>query len=147
MSDIDHRKTAVLDRRTVSLAGAQRIIDAALARAEELDCLVSVVVLDAGGNVSALARRDGVTATVTTVALHKATTALTLRQATDEFVAAVRTNEVLVTSLSSQPGFALIAGGVPLVANGDVVGAVGVSGARNGKDLDIARAGAGALDR
>lgn len=147
MSDIDPQKTAVLDTRTVSLAGAQRIIDAALARAEELDCLVSVVVLDAGGSVAALAKKDGVAAAVTTVALHKANTALALRQATNEFVAAVQGNQVLVASLSSQPGFALIAGGVPLIADGAVVGAVGVSGARNGRDLDIARAGAEALDR
>ncbi|MGH3375649.1 MAG: GlcG/HbpS family heme-binding protein [Actinoallomurus sp.] len=146
MSDINYEKTAMIGTRTVSLAGAQRIIGAALARTEELDCLVSVVVLDAGGAVASLAKMDGVTAAVTTVALHKANTALALRQATDEFVAAIQTNQVLVTSLATQPAFALMAGGVPLVADdGAVVGAVGVSGARNGKDLDIARAAAKAL--
>jgi glc operon protein GlcG len=145
VSDLDDPKTTVLDTRTVGLAGARRIIDSALASAADLDCLVSVVVLDAGGNISALARQDGVSSAVTTVALHKANTALALRQATDEFVAAVKTNELLVTCLSGQPGFALLAGGVPLMADGEVIGAVGVSGARNGMDLDIARAGAEAL--
>lgn len=146
MSDDDHEKDAVLDTRTVSLSGARRIIDAALARAEELNCRVSIVVIDAGGNVSALARRDGTGAAATAIALNKATTALTLRQATDLFVDSVRENLVLVTSLASQPGFALNAGGLPITVDGAVVGAIGVSGARDGKDVVIARAGVDALD-
>lgn len=145
MSDFDHAKT-VLRTRTVSLSGALRIIDAALARAEELDCLVSIAVIDAGGNVSALARRDGTGATATTIALNKATTALTLRQATDAFVESIKDNHVLMTGLASQPGFALNAGGLPITVDGAVVGAIGVSGARDGKDVIIARAGVQALD-
>lgn len=147
MSDFHRGKAAVLDIWTISLSGAQQIIDAALARAEELNCRVSIVVIDAGGNVSALARRDGTGATATTIALNKATTALTLRQPTDVFVESVQANQVLVTSLACQPGFALNAGGLPITVDGAVVGAIGVSGARDGKDVVIARAGVDTLDR
>ncbi|MCQ4085177.1 heme-binding protein [Streptomyces sp. RB6PN25] len=145
MSNIAQAESAVLATRSISLSGAQRVISAALERAEELDCRVSVVVIDAGGNVSALARTDGTAATVTTVALNKANTALTVREATDVFVQAIQANQVLVTSLAGQPGMALIAGGLPLTLGETVIGAIGVSGARDGKDLLIARAGAAAL--
>ncbi|MEU6407089.1 heme-binding protein [Streptomyces sp. NPDC046985] len=144
MSNLDHQNP-VRECRTVGLLAARRMIEAALDHAQELNCLVSVVVLDAGGNVSALARQDTVAAAVTTVAHNKANTALALRQPTDEFARAVQSNQVLVTSLCAQPGFALLAGGLPLIEDGEVVGAVGVSGARDGKDLDIAMAAAKAL--
>ncbi|GGX26821.1 GlcG/HbpS family heme-binding protein [Streptomyces noursei] len=141
MSDV----YGVREVRSITLTGAQQVVTAALARAEELECRVSVVVLDIGGQVSALARMDGVAATVTTVAQNKANTALTLRTATDVFAEAIKANPMLVHSLSAQPGIALMAGGLPLTAGDDVIGAVGVSGARDGKDLLVARAGAEAL--
>jgi len=122
--------------------GAQRVISAALARTEEMDCLVSVVVLDAGGNMAALARQDGTAATATTIALNKANTALTVCSSTDVFAGAVQGNSMLVTSLAAQEGIALFVGGVPLMYDGVVIGAIGVSGARDGKDLPIAQAGA-----
>ena len=146
MSSIHQAMTTVFDTHSISLSGAQRVISAALARAEELDSRVSVVVIDIGGNVSALARTDGTAATVTTVAQNKANTALTLRSPTDVFAEAIRKDLVLLVTLANQPGIALLAGGLPLFYEGAVVGAIGVSGARDGKDLLIARAGADALD-
>jgi uncharacterized protein GlcG (DUF336 family) len=146
VSHIDQAESAVLTIQSISLSSAQRVVNAALVHAEELDCRVSVVVLDAGGNVSALARRDGTAATVTTVALNKANTALTMRVATDAFAKAIQTDLVLLTSLANQPGIALLAGGLPLTREDAVIGAIGVSGALDGKDLLIARAGAEALD-
>ncbi|MEU8629517.1 heme-binding protein [Streptomyces sp. NPDC048669] len=145
MSDLEKIGTAVLTTRSISLAGAQRVIGAALANAEESDCRVSLVVIDAGGNVTAMARRDGTADTATTVALNKANTALTLRTATDVFGKAIEDNTMLVSSLGSQPGIALIAGGLPITEGDEVIGAIGVSGSRDGKDLTIARAGADAL--
>lgn len=135
----------LFEARSISLSGARRVIDAALARAAELGCRVSIVVLDAGGNLSALARRDGTAATATAVALNKANTALTMRIPTDAFAKSVEGNSVLVASLSNQPGIALFPGGLPLTSGDAVVGAIGVSGARDGGDLLVARAGAEAL--
>ncbi|MFG3532226.1 heme-binding protein [Streptomyces sp. NPDC047917] len=132
MSDLGKTETAVFTARSISLAGAQRVIGAALAHAEELDCRVSLVVIDAGGNMTAMARREGTADTATTVALNKANTALTLHTATDVFGKAIEDNIMLVSSLGSQPGIALI-------------GAIGVSGSRDGKNLFIARAGVDAL--
>ncbi|MCZ4124639.1 GlcG/HbpS family heme-binding protein [Streptomyces sp. H39-S7] len=146
MRNLEKSEAAVFTTRSISLAGAQRVIGAALAHAQGLDCRVSLVVIDAGGNVTAMARRDGTANTATTVALNKANTALTLHTATDVFGKTIEENTMLVSSLGSQPGIALIAGGLPLTAGGDVIGAIGVSGSRDGKDLLIARAGADALD-
>ncbi|MEV5200472.1 heme-binding protein [Streptomyces sp. NPDC053720] len=145
MSDLGKTETAVFTTRSISLAGAQRVIGAALAHAEELDCRVSLVVIDAGGNMTAMARREGTANTVTTVALNKANTALTLHTATDVFGKAIEDNTMLVSSLGSQPGIALIAGGLPITEGDEVIGAIGVSGSRDGKDLFIARAGVDAL--
>jgi glc operon protein GlcG len=131
--------------RTLSVRGAMHVVAAARAEAARLDCRVSVVVLDAGGSVLTLVKEDGVTETVTAIAQNKANTALTLRKATADFIDTVRSNELLLAALAGQPGLALIPGGVPVVAGGIVVGAVGVSGGRGDQDPKIAEAAVAAL--
>ncbi|MFI0820247.1 heme-binding protein [Streptomyces sp. NPDC021098] len=145
MTTVEQAAAPVVQTPTITLAGAQRVIAAALEKAEELKLRGAIVVVDAGGHVQALVRTDGAVAVATTVAQNKASTALVLRTPTDEFAEMIRQDTVLVSSLASQPGMALFSGGVPLTSGGTVIGSVGVSGGMGDEDLQVARAGAAAI--
>lgn len=144
-SSVEQLEATVVETRTITLAGAQQGITAALRKAAELGARVAVVVLDAGGHVQALSRMDGAPAVATSVAQNKASTALVVRTPTNEFAEAIKQDAVLVSSLASQPGMALFSGGLPLVSDGTPVGAIGVSGGMGDEDLIVARAGAAAI--
>lgn len=138
-------KADVIETSTIGVSTALRMVGTALAEAARLECRIAVVVIDSGGGPVAEVRGDGVAPTVTTIARNKANTALTLRVSTGDFAETVKANPVLLASLSSQPGIALMAGGVPLVLGGTVIGAVGVSGGRGDQDPLIAQVAAGVL--
>lgn len=145
MSVTEQSGNLVAHNPSITLAGAQRVIEAALEKAEGIGARVGIVVVDAGGHVQAQVRMDGAVSAASTVAQHKANTALVVRTPTDEFSEFIRQDSVLLSSLASQPGMALFSGGVPLVSAGTVVGAVGVSGGMGDEDLQVARAGVAVL--
>jgi uncharacterized protein GlcG (DUF336 family) len=142
---VEQLDASVTEIRTITLAGAQQGIAAALRKADELGARVAVVVLDVGGHVLALARMDGAVAVATGVAQNKASTALVVRTPTHEFAEAIKQDTVLVSSLASQPGMALFSGGLPLFSGDTPIGAIGVSGGMGDDDLIVARAGAAAI--
>jgi uncharacterized protein GlcG (DUF336 family) len=145
MTSVDQIDATVTEIRTITLAGGQQGIAASLVKARELGARVAVVVLDAGGNVQALARMDGAPAVATDVAQNKANTALVVRMPTHDFAEAIRQDAVLLSSLASQPGMALFSGGLPLISAGTPVGAIGVSGGMGDDDMLVASAGAAVI--
>lgn len=130
---------------TISIRNARRLVDAALEHAETLGVEVGVAVVDQGGNVKALARMDGASFLQTTLATSKAVTAAGLGLPTDGLGQFLSGNPVLLAGLSTQPGIAVVPGGVPIVVDGVVVGAVGVAGGQGGEDGPIANAGLAAV--
>jgi glc operon protein GlcG len=130
---------------TVSAAEARRIIDAALAHAEELGARVCVAVVDNGGNLTALSRMDGATFATTELAVDKAATAAGYGMSTQALAEFASANPAILAGLSNRPGFSLLPGALPLERDGAVVGAVGVSGSSRGEDEPIAAAGLAAL--
>lgn len=126
---------------TISAQNALRVVEAALAHADELNVNVSVAVVDAGGNLKALARADNATFLTSTLATNKAITAAGLGAPTQVLAEFVGGNPALLAGLSSQPNVALIPGGVPITDNGVLVGAIGVAGGTQGEDHPVAEAG------
>ncbi|TQF01778.1 heme-binding protein [Kitasatospora acidiphila] len=125
----------------LNAALARRILDAALAQAVQLNVAVAVAVVDAGGNVLTVARADGATFWATTVATHKAVTAAGLGIPTLDFGKAAAADPVLLATMAAQPGFALLPGGIPIMINGAIAGAIGVAGGTRGEDQPVAEAG------
>jgi glc operon protein GlcG len=123
---------------------ARRILDAALAKAVELNVAVTVAVVDGGGNVQTLARMDGATFWSTTVATHKAVTAAGLGVPTAAFGQVAAQDPILLATMAAQPGFALLPGGIPIFVGGAIAGAVGVAGGTKGEDEPVAEAGVAA---
>jgi uncharacterized protein GlcG (DUF336 family) len=121
-------------RATVSTAEARQIIDAAVAAAEALGVPVTVAVVDESGVLKQFGRMDGAALVSVQTAMNKAYAAAAIGMPTDDFYAAIESDAAAVASFANRPGLALIAGGLPLLVEGQVAGGVGVAGAMTGEE-------------
>ena len=134
----------VVDKPSISLAGARRAIDAAVAAARAKQAPGGVIaVVDDGGNLVALERLDNTFAAGAKVSIGKARTAALFKKPTSFFEDVIRQGRTPMIALDD---FTPLQGGVPIVIGGRVVGAIGVSGAASAaQDEELALAGAAAL--
>jgi glc operon protein GlcG len=131
-------------------AGAQVVLDAAIAKAKEMKLNVSVTVLDEAGQLYRFARMDGARPISVYTSQTKAASAINFRAETGPIMAGETVNLHLSLAVehaaqASGGKFTSLKGGVPLVVDGQVIGAVGVGGATGEQDQEIARAAAKAL--
>jgi len=126
----------------IGQAEVARVLSAARQEALAQHWSVPIAVTDDGGHPLALERLDGCAPASAYIAVEKARSAALGRRETrdyEEMVNAGRTAFVTAPLLTS------LEGGVPLRVNGQVVGAIGVSGVKPGQDAQVAMAGAAAL--
>jgi uncharacterized protein GlcG (DUF336 family) len=136
-----HAQTAA--RQGLTLDGAKIIAAAAVAEAKRLAAGGAVAIVDEGGNLVYLERLENTFPAAAVVAIDKARTAATFRKPTREFENAIAKGR---TALVAVDVMTPLQGGVPIVADGVVVGAIGVSGAMSAQqDDDIATLAAGAI--
>ena len=128
--------------RRLTLEDGRRIAAAAQAHARSNGWHVVVAVLDAGGHAILLERMDGTQTASVEVALAKARSAAAFRRPTREMADWVAGGNVGLLAL---PGLVPVEGGLPLVVDGETVGAVGVSGATAVQDGEVAKVGAAAV--
>lgn len=131
------RTTSSLD-----LSDAKRIAEAAEAEAQANQWAVVIAIVDAAGHLLYLQRNDGAQLGSVEVAVGKATTAAHFRRPTKDWEERLAEGRLGYLSFPSRT---LLEGGVPVLMNGVVVGAVGVSGVKSHEDAQIARAGIAAL--
>jgi glc operon protein GlcG len=131
---------------SLDLADARRVAARAIAEARRLSAPGgAIAVVDAGGHLVALERLDNTFPASAPVAIDKARTAAIFRKPTRDFENAVKNGR---TSLVAVDVMLPLQGGVPLIRNGIVIGAVGVSGAASAQqDDDIAAAAAAAFEQ
>jgi glc operon protein GlcG len=134
----------VATKRVVTLAGARAAATAAEAEARKQNAGVVIAIVDDGGALVLLERLDGTQVASSEVAIGKARTAAIFRRPSAAFEEQIRAGRVAALAL---PGATPLQGGIPLVVDGQVVGAIGVSGESPKQDEDIARVGAAALAR
>ena len=128
--------------RVLSSAAATKALTAAEAEARRNNWNVSIAVVDAAGELVAFLRMDGASLASVDIAPAKARTAARFRMPTKVLEDGVAKGGVELLSFDS---VTLVEGGVPIVVNGQVVGAVGVSGVSSEQDGQVAKAGAGAV--
>ncbi len=134
-----------LEKRSLSLEGARRAVAAVTGEARAKGVGAVVAVVDDGGNLMALERVDGTFAAGAIVSTGKARTAALFKKPTAFFEDVVNKGRVAMTALG-ETGFTPLQGGVPIVVDGQIVGAVGVSGASSAKqDEEFATLGAAAV--
>ena len=127
---------------TVSAEGARKALQAAEAEARKQGWALSIAVVDPAGELVAFLRMDGASASSVDISRGKARTAARFRRPTKALEDAVAGGRAALTTFE---GMTLVEGGVPIVVDGQVVGAVGVSGASSAQDAQVAQVGAAAV--
>jgi glc operon protein GlcG len=133
----------------LTLEGARAVLAAAQRRAEEIRVPMDVAVVDEGGHLLAFERMDGAKPASIAISLVKAQAAALRRSATGPAMLGDQVNlpTALGLAIANPAQQTTIRGGVPLVVDGQVIGAIGASAGTEDQDLDVARAGAAAIEK
>ena len=130
----------VVTKHSISSELAQRMVDAAVAKARELGVTENVAILDDGGNLKAFSRMDGASIPTIEIAQNKAYTAM-FGVSTQDFFKKIQGDPSLLAGIPTLARVAAWGGGFPIKVNGEVVGAIGLSGAPTVQnDIDCAKA-------
>ena len=136
----------MLTIKRLSLDDARIVIAGARAKAEEIGVAMCIAVTDESGQLIAFERMDGGKITSTIIAQDKAYTAAGAKRTTQSYGEASQPGKPAYGIHSAIGGRLLVvAGGIPVLLDGDVVGAVGVSSGTPAQDAECAQAGIDAL--
>lgn len=135
---------ALAEKKEMTLEIAKKLIGAAVAEAKTKSAPGgAIAVVDAGGHVVAVERLDNTFAAGANISIGKARTAALFKRPTKFFEDVINKGR---TAMASLPDFTPLQGGIPIVVDGEIIGAVGVSGAASAQqDEELAIAGANAL--
>jgi glc operon protein GlcG len=129
-------------KSVLTVAESTKIIEAARAEAERNQWAVTIAVVDDGGHQLALLRLDNCAPIGAYIATEKARTAALGRRESKQYEDMINGGR---TAFLSAPLSGTLEGGVPVVVDGQVIGAVGVSGVKADQDAQVAKAGAAAV--
>ena len=130
--------------RPISLERAQAAIYAAVAEARKRDWKMNIAVADSGGNLVAFQRMDGAMLASIQIAEHKARAAATFRRPTKFFEDGIQLMHL--NYLLAFDGVIASRGGIPLIEDGMLIGAIGVSGGADSQDEIVSKAGAAVIN-
>ena len=133
----------MLTKHVLGVAETTQILAAARAEAEKNQWAVTIAVADDGGHLLGLLRLDGCAPVGAYIAPEKARTAALGRRESKVYEDMINGGR---TAFLSAPLAGTLEGGVPVIVDGQVIGAVGVSGVKADQDAQIAKAGAAALN-
>ena len=134
-----------VEHKTLTLEGAKLVAAAAAEAARLGKAAGAIAIVDEGGNLIYLERLDGTFSAAANISIGKARSAAGFQRDTKFFEDAIKNGRA---SLLANPELLPLQGGVPIVVDGQVVGAIGVSGANSAQqDEEIAKAGAMAIAR
>ena len=129
----------VVKKHSISSELAQKMVDQAVAKARELGVTENVAILDDGGNLKAFSRMDGAPILSIEIAQNKAYTALF--GVPTHFFNFIQGDPSLLAGIPTLARVAAYGGGFPIKVDGEIVGAIGVSGGPTVQnDVDCARA-------
>ncbi len=136
-----------VEKKTLTLKGAESVIAAAKAEAQKLQAPGGVMaVVDDGGNLMALERLDGTFSAGANISIGKARTAVMFKKPTRFFEELINSSGKGRTVMTALENFTPLIGGIPITVDGQIVGGVGVSGAASAdQDEKLAIAGANAF--
>jgi uncharacterized protein GlcG (DUF336 family) len=131
---------------TVTLSAGQAVLEAARSKARQIGVPMNIAVVDEGSNLVAFARMDGAWLGSIDIAQNKAYTARAFDMPTIELAPLAQPGGPLYGIEASNHGLVIVfAGGIPLLSDGRVVGAIGVSGGAVEQDQAVAEAGVAAF--
>ncbi len=150
---VDPKLLVMKNQSRLTLAGARAILAAAEAKSISMDWNMNIAVVDDGGHLLCFARLDGGRPASAATSITKAISAATFRQATGPLPKGADSPDILL-SLSVQNAAAAsggkvttLLGGLPIIVEGQVIGAIGVGGGTGDQDAEVARAGVDAFQK
>jgi glc operon protein GlcG len=129
----------------ISLDRALAVIHTAVAEAKKRNWKMNVAVFDSGGNLVAFQRMDGAMLASIQIAEHKARAAATFRRETKQFEDGI--NLMHLNYLLAFDGIIASRGGIPLIEQGALIGAIGCSGGTDSQDEIVSKAGAAVINQ
>ena len=129
----------------ISLDRAQAVIHAAVAEAKKRNWKMNIAVVDSGGNLVAFQRMDGAMLASIQIAQHKARAAATFRRPTKIFEDGI--NLMRLNYLLAFDDVIASRGGIPLIDDGMIIGAIGCSGGTDSQDEIVSNAGAAVINQ
>jgi glc operon protein GlcG len=133
-------------RATLSIDAIQAMLNASVARAKALNVKLHITILDHAGNLAGFISFPGTPRIAETTANRKAFTAVNTGMPTQQWEAylnSIPASELKI--IDSIPGYVAAMGGLPIIQDGMVLGGIGVSGANQEIDGDVARAALAAI--
>lgn len=131
---------------SLTLDGARKVLDAALAKADDMGLAFCITVADPAGEPIVSVRMDGAPRLSAGIAANKAYSVAGFGgMPTANWWDVIADEPALVHGLTHTPRLTIFGGGVPVMADGDLVGTIGVSGGSAEQDAEIAEAGAAAI--
>lgn len=135
------------EKKSLTLAAAKSIADAAEKKAEALGLKMVIAVCDESGVLKAFSRMDGAALLSVQVAQDKAYTAVGFGMSTDGWYDFIKDDPPLLTGATGGiDRLVVFGGGYPLTIDGQIVGGIGVSGGHYSQDMEVAQAGVAALN-
>ncbi|MCH8744457.1 MAG: heme-binding protein [Chloroflexi bacterium] len=137
--------TTSFEKKSITLEAAQKAIDAAAKKAQEIGVPMAVAVCDPDGTLKAFSRMDGAALLAVRIAQQKAWTAISFGLPTQGLWEFIKDDPPLLHSLPHQENMILFGGGNPIFIDGQMIGGIGVSGGHYSQDQECADAGLAVL--
>ena len=129
----------IVDQKNIHWQAAHKLVEAVVSEAEKLNLCINVAVVDSGGHLAAFLRMSGSAFHSVDIAINKAYTAMSFGLATSKWGPIAETLSPLCkTGLLSQDRLMTCGGGVPIDVDGHRIGGIGISGASEQQDEELA---------
>jgi uncharacterized protein GlcG (DUF336 family) len=132
--------TTAIESKNISLALANKMLEAALAKGQELGIPFSIAIVDKPGNLKAFYAMDGAPVLSLEIAQNKAFSAAAYNRATHEWYDRLKDDPPLLHGIVHTPRLVIFGGGYPIKINSELIGGIGVSGGHYSHDMQVCEA-------
>ena len=132
-------------KRSIDANTAEQAIEAAAKKAAELGLRMCIALTDEAGDLKAFRRMDGAPKLSTEIATNKAYTAASFGMPTHAWFDFIKNDPPLLHGITHTPRLVVFGGGFPIHLEGEIVGAIGLSGGHYTQDMECARAALAAI--
>jgi uncharacterized protein GlcG (DUF336 family) len=132
-------------KRSIDADTARRAIEAAARKAEEIGLKISVSITDESGQLKSFLRMDGAALLTVQIAQDKAWTAASYGIATHVWHEFIKNDPPLLHGITHTPRLVIFGGGYPIKEEGQMIGAIGISGGHYSQDMECCKAALAAI--
>ena len=135
-----------LVKRTIDAVSVRRMIDAAIEKSTAMNKAMCIAITNEACQLKAFHAMDGAPHLSIDIAQNKAWTASSFGIATHTWFDFIKNDPPLLAGITHTPRLVVFGGGYPIIENGQVIGAIGVSGGHYSEDMEVARAALDAIN-